>query len=254
MSVEPLPPVNDRSSSSAQQAVLIVLRRIGPATPDALAAVMGISRSAAVTHLRMLTAVGLVSRDVERHGVGRPRHRYDLTATAQTLLPSNYASLATDLLDALQVVGDEAVVDTVFAERRRRQAVLIRGRFADRRLDGAPFQERVRELAIIQDEQGYLCDCVATAARRLGGAQPAGDRSAQDAFADGHEAGPEAMQMRQANCAIYEVATRHPQACDSELELYREVLGTDVVREAHIASGDRTCTYRIEPLGPSGTA
>ena len=127
MSAEPLPPVNDRSSSSAQQAVLIALRRIGPASPDALAAAMGISRSAAMAHLRMLAAVGLVARGVERHGVGRPRHRYDLTAAAQTLLPSNYASLATDLLDALQVVADEAIVDAVFAERRRRQAALISG-------------------------------------------------------------------------------------------------------------------------------
>ena len=230
MLAEPLPPAIDRSSSSAQQAVLIALRRIGPASPDAMAAAMGISRSAALAHLRMLAAVGLVTRDVERHGVGRPRHRYDLTAAAQTLLPSNYASLATDLLDALQVVAGEAIVDAVFAERRRRQAALIRGRFADRRLDDASLQERVRELAVIQDEQGYLCDCAAPAA------------------------GPEAIEMRQANCAIYDVATRHPQACHSELELYREVLGADVVREAHIASGDRTCTYRIEPFGPTGSA
>ena len=98
---------------------------------------------------------------------GRPRHRYDLTAAAQTLLPSNYASLATDLLDALLVVADEAVVDAVFAERRRRQAALIRGRFADRRLDDATLQERVRELAVIQDEQGYLCECC-----RYGGGHP----------------------------------------------------------------------------------
>ncbi len=107
----PPPPDNDRSSSSAQQAVLIALRRIGPASPDALAAELGISRSAAVARLRTLSAVGLVARDVERHGVGRPRHRYDLTAAAQTLLPSNYASLATGLLDALQAVADESLVD-----------------------------------------------------------------------------------------------------------------------------------------------
>ncbi len=254
MSAEPLPPVNDRSSSSAQQAVLIALRRIGPASPDALAAAMGISRSAAVAHLRMLAAVGLVARDVERHGVGRPRHRYDLTAAAQTLLPSNYASLATDLLDALQVVGDEAVVDAVFAERRRRQAALIRGRFADRRLDGCPFRSAC---ASWPSSRTSRVTCAIASPLRLGGwaapCQPVTDRQ-RTPLADGHAAGPEAMQMRQANCAIYEVATRHQQACDSELELYREVLGADVVREAHIASGDRTCTYRIEPFGPSGSA
>ena len=34
-------------------------------------------------------------------------------------------------------------------------------------------------------------------------------------------------------------------ACQAELELFREVLGADVVREQHIASGDRCCTYRV---------
>jgi predicted ArsR family transcriptional regulator len=27
--------------------------------------------------------------------------------------------------------------------------------------------------------------------------------------------------------------------------MFREILGADVVRETHIASGDRCCTYRI---------
>jgi predicted ArsR family transcriptional regulator len=31
------------------------------------------------------------------------------------------------------------------------------------------------------------------------------------------------------------------------LELFREVLDAEVVREQHIASGDRCCQYRIRP-------
>ena len=117
----PLPAIS-RSSISSQQAVLIALRRIGPASPDALAAELAVTRSAALARLRALEAVGLVVRDVERHGVGRPRHRYDLTDDAQSLLPSNYASLATGLLEAMQAVADPSLVAAVFAERRRRQA------------------------------------------------------------------------------------------------------------------------------------
>ena len=226
----PLPAVS-RSSISSQQAVLIALRRIGPASPDALATELAITRSAALARLRALEAAGLVVRDLERHGVGRPRHRYDLTDDAQSLLPSNYASLATGLLEAMQAVADPSLVAAVFAERRRRQAALIRGRFAERGLERAPLRDRVRELAIIQDEQGYLCECAATGGSRV--------------EADG------AIRMRQANCAIYEVARDHPEACAAELELFGEVLGAEVVREAHIAAGDRTCTYRIAPTAPS---
>jgi predicted ArsR family transcriptional regulator len=78
----------------------------------------------------------------------------------------------------------------------------------------------VAALAAIQDEQGYLCE-----ATRLN---------------DG------AFQLREHNCAIYSVARVTPAACSAELDLFREVLGASVVRETHIASGDRCCTYRIE--------
>ncbi len=37
-------------------------------------------------------------------------------------------------------------------------------------------------------------------------------------------------------------------ACRAELQLFEEVLEARVVRTTHIASGDRCCTYRIEPL------
>ncbi len=41
-------------------------------------------------------------------------------------------------------------------------------------------------------------------------------------------------------------ASGHPAACRAELRLFREVLGAKVVRESHIAAGDRCCSYRIE--------
>jgi predicted ArsR family transcriptional regulator len=229
MSHATVPPATRRTPNSARQAVLVALRRIGPASPDALASELGISRGAALSELRTLETVGLVVRGVERHGVGRPRHRYDLTDAAQSLLPSNYAGLATGLLDALLTVSDASVVAALFAVRRERQAALIRDRFAKRGLELAPLSERVCELAVIQDEQGYLCDCSTV------GGPPV------------EAVGP--IRLREANCAIYDVAQGHPEACAAELDLFREVLGAEVVRESHIAAGDRTCTYRIDPIG-----
>jgi len=224
-------------TASARQALLVALRRLGPATPDFLAIELGMSRTTVLQQLRALDTAGLVSRTTERHGVGRPRHRYDLNQAAQALFPSNYADLAHGLLEALEAVGDEALIEAVFAERRRRQGEEIRRRFADRGLDGAPLADRVRELAIIQDEQGYLCECRAGAARG----------TPDDHAADPIEIAPDgAIRLREHNCAILEVARGTPEACRSELELFREVLGARVTREAHIAAGDRTCTYRIE--------
>ena len=91
---------------------------------------------------------------------------------------------------------------------------------------GPSLLERVRELAAIQDEQGYLCR----------------------AFFDVEDG---VVRLAEHNCAIYEVAVKEPAACSAELDLFRDVLGADVVRETHIASGDRSCTYRISESPPA---
>ena len=89
----------------------------------------------------------------------------------------------------------------------------------DRLAPDAPLVERVRELAVIQADNGYLADAVLEI--------------------DG------TIRLREHNCAIFSIAKASPAACQAELELFSEVLGADVVRESHIASGDRCCTYRI---------
>ena len=77
----------------------------------------------------------------------------------------------------------------------------------------------MRELAVIQARHGYLADTL------LG--------------SDG------TIRLQEHNCAIYNIAAGSPAACQAELELFTEILGADVVREQHIASGDRCCSYRI---------
>ena len=144
-----------------------------------------------------------------RHGVGRPRHLYDVTAEAQDLFPSNYDALATGLLAAIEAVGGDDLLDQVFAARRRQLGDRVREQMADRVGEDAPLVDRVRELAVVQADQGYLADMT------LG--------------ADG------TIRLREHNCAIFHIAEGSPAACQAELELFTEILGADVVREQHIA-------------------
>jgi predicted ArsR family transcriptional regulator len=90
---------------------------------------------------------------------------------------------------------------------------------ADRLSPEARLVDRARELAVIQDEQGYLAEAT------IG--------------ADG------VIRLIERNCAIHHVAADNGAACQAELDLFREILGPDVERETHIAAGDRCCTYRI---------
>ena len=73
------------SPSALRREILVRLRRDGAATPDQLASGIGASRTGVLQQLRALEATGFVSRQTVRHGVGRPRHLYDITAEAQEL-------------------------------------------------------------------------------------------------------------------------------------------------------------------------
>jgi predicted ArsR family transcriptional regulator len=83
-----------------------------------------------------------------------------------------------------------------------------------------PLEDRLRELARLQDELGYLAE----------------------ARTDGGE-----LRLIEHNCAVLDVAQASPVACQAELELFEELLGAEVRRERHIASGDRCCEYRVGP-------
>lgn len=206
-------------TSGLRRALLLRLRHDGPTSPEDLASALGVSRTGVLQQLHALEEAGLVSRQAVRHGVGRPRHVYDVTAAAQDLFPTNYDGLASGLLAAIRAIGGEELVDGVFDERRRMTRDRIRQRMADRLPAQARLFDRARELAVIQDEQGYLAEAL------IG--------------ADG------VIRLVERNCAIHRVAADNGAACQAELDLFREILGPDVERETHIAAGDRCCTYRI---------
>jgi predicted ArsR family transcriptional regulator len=212
---------NGPSIPSLRRSILLHLRRSGPTAPDELAAALGASRTGVLQQLHALEAANLVRHDSERHGVGRPRHRYDITPDAQDLFPSDYDGFASGLLAAIAEVGGEELLARVFAARRRQIGARVRSELAREVPAAAPLHARVRELAVIQDRAGYLADATVEA--------------------DG------SLRLVERNCAIHRVASAEPAACEAELSLFRELLDADVERVQHIAAGDRCCAYRIGP-------
>lgn len=218
-------PTSSTTPRALRNEILLRLRREGPSSPDQLATAIGASRTGVLQQLRALEQAHFVSRQTVRHGVGRPRHLYDVTPDAQELFPTNYDGLAAGLLSAIGAVGGDALIEQVFQARRRQIGDRVKRNLDERVGADAPLAERVRALAVLQDELGYLADA--------------------DIEADG------TIRLREHNCAILDVARGQRSACDAELDLFRDVLGADVVRETHIASGDRCCSYRIEPAAES---
>lgn len=209
----------DSSPSSLRRAILVHLRQAGPSSPDALSAALSASRTGILQQLHALEAAGLVTHAAEKHGVGRPRHLYDVTPDAQGLFPTDYGGFASGLLKAIEAIGGDDLVEQVFAARRRQIGDRIRRRMGDEMPADAPIADRVRFLAVLQDEAGYLAEAVV-----------------------GEDGG---LRLREHNCAIDKIARRTTAPCDAELALFQELLGPGVVRETHIASGDRCCSYLV---------
>lgn len=209
------------SPSALRRAILVRLRRAGPGSPDDIAGALDASRTGVLQQLRALELAHLVEHRTVRHGVGRPRHVYDITPDAQELFPANYDGLAAGLIEAIVAVGGDDLIEQVFAARRRQIGDRIRQRMDERLAPDASLADRASELAVIQDELGYL--------------------TSTTVGKDG------SMRLSEHNCAIFQVAQGEPSACAAELELFRDVLGADVERESHIVAGDRCCTYRIGP-------
>jgi predicted ArsR family transcriptional regulator len=177
---------------------------------------MGISSVAVRQHLEILEADGLVTTQTERRPIGRPRRLYRLTDAADDLFPKSYFMLAQTILEHLERAGGPAQVAEVFDARRQRMEEEIGPRLA-----GMTLEQRVRAVAQMQDQAGYMADF--------------------DSLSD------QTYVIREHNCAICKVARRFPQACQKELEMFRNLLDADVERESHMASGDAMCAYVIRP-------
>ena len=201
-----------------RRAILVHLRRSGAASPDAIATAIGASRSGVAGQLRALEGAGLVTRTTVRHGVGRPRHLYDVTSDAQGLFPSNYEGLAAGLIAAIVELGGDLLLEDVMAARSRQAGNALRDGLAAALPANAPLADRVRQLARLQDDLGYMAEV---------------------------EVGDDAIHLVQHNCAVHDIAVSNGAACRAELAMFRDLLGAGVERECHIMNGDRCCTYRV---------
>lgn len=199
----------------ARSGVLGSLKTLGEATADRLAAELGLTVSAVRQQLGPLGEEGLVAHRDERTGPGRPRRWYCLTPAAEALFPKRYGQLANQLLGFLEETDPDLVAEA-FTRRGRQREERARAR-----LEGLGFDDQVRELAQILDEDGYLASC--------------------EPFDGG-------WRIAELNCAILDVAQHHPAACGSELAFIRAVLpGAEVERVSHILAGGHSCSYEVRP-------
>jgi predicted ArsR family transcriptional regulator len=204
-----------------RRTILECVKRRGEAGADDLARAAGISLQAVRQHLLGLERDGLLVHREQRDGLGRPKHRYRLTSEGDALFPRRYADLTNELLGYVEQ-DDPALLSRLFDQRAQRRLSAARERTA-----GADFAEKVRTIADILDEDGYLADF------------------------EPHEDG--SFVITEHNCAVLSVAQRYSHACSSELAFLEAAMPeAEVVRIAHRIAGNHVCAYHVKPKVDTG--
>lgn len=196
--------------------LLLLLKTRGALTTRALADALGISVPAVRQHLRGLDA--LVSCETVRQGVGRPAQRWRLNASGQARFPDTHAELTVRLIGFIEEGLGSDALHTVLQRSFQHQLAS----YQDRVGRSGPLGKRVRRLAAIRAEEGYMAEV-----RRAG----------------------RGWELIEHHCPICAAASRCQGFCANELELFRAVLGPDaeIQRSEYLLEGGERCAYRILP-------
>ena len=199
--------------SETRMRILQLLKMRSNMTVSQLTEALHISAMGIRQHLSILEEEGLVEYHREKHGRGRPHHLYALTDEANSLFPTTYANFAVDLMHEVAKFNGPGFINKVFRSRMKSQLQMYQ-----QRLHGKTLLERVRELAHIRDEEGYMAH---------------------------FEENDTDYVLIEHNCPIAAIAQEYPHVCEIELALFRQSLGTKVYRVEHLMQGSHQCCYRI---------
>jgi predicted ArsR family transcriptional regulator len=202
--------------SGPKKKLLYYLKIMQQAGLEELANVMKISRMAVHKHLALLQQRGLVEGIETRGHVGRPRMVYQLTNQSKTIFPKSYSAIASHALDFIERnMGKEAVEKVL----RERQSELFDQYYT--RLKDLDFDKKVKELARIRDEEGYIAE-----SKKL--------------KSDGKHI------LLEYNCPIIHIAEKHWEACSTETELFEKLLEAKIETTHRAAKGDLICKFAIK--------
>ncbi|GGY25058.1 helix-turn-helix transcriptional regulator [Paludibacterium paludis] len=197
--------------------LLFLLKTRGPESAQILAKILGLTAMGVRKQLLLLEEKGLVASADERRGPGRPTRIWSLSAQGQRRFPDRHADLAVDLLRQLRAeFGEEGVARLVSARERQAECT------AREALTGAAdVEDKLGRLAAWRHADGYMAHV--------------------EREADG------SWQLVEHHCPVAAAAGECGRLCESELALFRRLLGegVEIDRTEHLMAGGRSCRYRV---------
>ena len=206
-----------KSNSSEQ--ILILLRKQGRATAQALSIELGISKEGTRKHLLKLSESNLVIANTHIEGVGRPTTYYSLSEKAMTRFPNTHADISVQLLKSVKkLLGDNAL-DLLVNDREKG----VFERYSQQTKGLITLEEILKVLTEIRSDEGYMAEW-----------KKEGDIYY---FIENH-------------CPICQAAAECKGFCRSELRNFEKIIGSNyrIERVEYIIENDHRCVYKIEKI------
>jgi len=204
--------------TKTHQKILSYLKWKGPQSAARLAKNFNMTTEGVRLHLIKLEAAGFIRSETISQGRGRPQTWYYLTPESDSFFPSQYARLANQLIELVKTVFGPEGLKTLLQSKKeadyQRYAVALEGITTP--------AERLKKLASLRKEEGYLAELISEEINWL---------------------------LIEHHCPIRETAALCSAFCESELEIITRLVGPlcSVQQEALVSRGDRQCVYRLIP-------
>lgn len=187
------------------------LERRGKSTVQDLCAAAGVTATAVRQRLGRLQSLGMVDRETNRTGRGRPFHTYQITDQGRRQLGDNYSDLARLLWSELHSIDEPNVRQRVTGRIRE---AMVRQYSAN--VDGAALSDRFSQLGTALKARGFSVEV------------------------DSHEMLPI---LRENHCPYHDLAQQDSGICELEQQVFEQVLGVPLTLASCCRDGHHCCEF-----------
>ena len=198
---------------STRDRILQALVRQRRRTVNELALAVGINTISVRHHLTNLQVEGLVAAEEERHGVGRPRLVYALTADGLEKFPTRYLRLTTRLLTQMKESMPGPLVSKLFAQVADDLASEHAGD-----MQGLSLEQRLEKVKSLLAEEGFTVEW---------------------------EKQGEQYQIHEISCPYFQIGVSHPEVCAVDQELISKLLALPAEKIECVLNGSAHCIYVV---------
>lgn len=199
---------------STRDRILQALLRQPRRTINELAEAVGINPISVRHHLTNLQVEGLVAAEEERHGVGRPRLVYALTADGLEKFPTRYLRLTTRLLTQMKESMPGPLVSKLFTQ----VADELASEYADE-MQGLSLEQRLDKVKSLLAEEGFTVEW---------------------------EKHGEQYQIHEISCPYFQIGVSHPEVCAVDQELISKMLALPAEKVQCVLNGSAHCIYVVQ--------